>query len=80
MFARPRAKKGVPLPPSKKRKTTHAVEEISFDDNARADYLTGFRKRKQARVKHAQEIAAEKARLDRIEMRKQVSWESKYWR
>lgn len=72
MFARPREKKGLLIPPSKKRKTAHAIEEINFDNDARAEYLTGFRKRKQARIKHAQGIAAEKARQEKIELRKQV--------
>ena len=71
MFAQPRIRK-VAAPPPKKRKATHAVEEITFDKDARAEYLTGFRKRKQARIKHAKEIAEEKAREERIEMRKQV--------
>ncbi|KAK3308566.1 nucleolar protein 12-domain-containing protein [Chaetomium strumarium] len=71
MFAQPRIRKAVP-PPPKKRKITHAIEEITFDKDARAEYLTGFHKRKQARIKHAQEIAERKARQDRIEMRKQI--------
>ena len=71
MFAQPRIRKTAP-PPPKKRKTTHAIEEITFDKDARSEYLTGFHKRKQARIKHAQEVAAEKAREERIEMRKQV--------
>lgn len=71
MFAQPRIRK-VAAPPPKKRKATHAVEEITFDKDARAEYLTGFRKRKQARIKHAKEIAEEKAREERIVMRKQV--------
>lgn len=71
MFAKPRIRKTAP-PPPKKRKTVHAIEEITFDKDARAEYLTGFRKRKQARIKHAQEIAEQKAREERIEIRKQV--------
>lgn len=71
MFAKPRQKKTLG-PPPKKRKAQHSIEEISFDNDARAEYLTGFQKRKQARIKHAQEQAAEQARKDRIEMRKQV--------
>lgn len=71
MFAQPRIRKTAP-PPPKKRKTVHAIEEITFDKDARAEYLTGFHKRKQARIKHAQEVAEEKARQERIEMRKQV--------
>ncbi|KAK3297457.1 nucleolar protein 12-domain-containing protein [Chaetomium fimeti] len=71
MFAKPRIRKTAP-PPPKKRKTTHAIEEITFDKDARSEYLTGFHKRKQARIKHAQEVAEEKAREERIEMRKQI--------
>ncbi|EHA55225.1 rRNA processing protein Rrp17 [Pyricularia oryzae 70-15] len=76
MFAKPRQKKTLG-PPPKKRKAQHSIEEISFDNDARADYLTGFQKRKQARIKHAQEQAAEQARKDRIEMRKQLREERK---
>ncbi|KAJ3522518.1 hypothetical protein NM208_g12825 [Fusarium decemcellulare] len=72
MFAKPRPKKS-PLPPqSKKRKTTSAVEEVSFDNDARHEYLTGFHKRKQQRIKNAQEEAAKRARQEKIEMRKQI--------
>ncbi|KAI0459772.1 nucleolar protein 12-domain-containing protein [Xylaria acuta] len=71
MFARPRPKKLL-APPSKKRKRQHTVEEIKFDDEARAEYLTGFHKRKLQRAKHAQEQAAERARQEKIETRKQI--------
>lgn len=71
MFAQPRIRKVAPAPP-KKRKTTHAIAEISFDKDARAEYLTGFRKRKQARIKHAQEQAEQEAREERIRLRKEV--------
>ncbi|KAI1312853.1 nucleolar protein 12-domain-containing protein [Xylaria venustula] len=71
MFARPRPKK-FPAPPPKKRKRQHTIEEIKFDDDARAEYLTGFHKRKLQRAKHAQEQAAERARQERIESRKQL--------
>jgi ribosomal RNA-processing protein 17 len=60
-------------PPAKKRKTESKVEEITFDLGARQDYLTGFHKRKLQRAKFAQEKAAERARLERIEQRKKVS-------
>lgn len=73
MFARPRPKKSLLPPPSKKRKSTSAVEEVSFDNDARQEYLTGFHKRKQQRIKNAQEEAAKRARQEKIEMRKQVS-------
>ena len=72
MFAQPRRKKSVLPPQSKKRKVVHAVDEVSFDNDARAEYLTGFHKRKVQRQKHAQEIAAQKARQERNEFRKQV--------
>jgi hypothetical protein len=72
MFARPRPKKDALQPPPKKRKTTHAIEEITFDRDARADYLSGFHKRKVARIKEAQSIAAKKEREERIQIRRQV--------
>ncbi|TWU77513.1 hypothetical protein ED733_007280 [Metarhizium rileyi] len=72
MFAKPRPKKSILPPPQKKRKITSAIEEISFDDDARAEYLTGFHKRKQQRIKHAQEEAAKRARQEKLETRKQL--------
>lgn len=72
MFAKPRAKKGLPVAPLKKRKRSHAVEEINYDPDARAEYLTGFRKRKLQRIKVAQEAAKEQERQDKIKARKQV--------
>lgn len=61
-------------PPSKKRKTNLSVpEQISFDFAAREEYLTGFHKRKLARIKHAQEQSAKKEREDRIRARAEVS-------
>lgn len=76
MFARPRLKKSaLGLPPKKKRKTPSAVEEVNFDNDARQEYLTGFHKRKQHRIKLTQAEAAKRARLERLEMRKHVSLE-----
>jgi ribosomal RNA-processing protein 17 len=72
MFAKPRVKKGLPTPPSKKRKYAYAIEEINFDNTARAEYLTGFRKRKLARIKQAKEAAAEMERQEKIRTRKKV--------
>ncbi|KAJ4250620.1 hypothetical protein NW762_011879 [Fusarium torreyae] len=77
MFAKPRPKKSVLPPPSKKRKATSAVEEVNFDFDARQEYLTGFHKRKQQRIKNAQEEAAKKARQEKLEMRKQIREERK---
>ena len=59
--------------PSKKRKKTFAIEEITFDANAREDFLTGFHKRKLQRAKQAREEAAKKEKAERIEERKNVS-------
>jgi hypothetical protein len=72
MFAKPRPKKLLLSHPSKKRKFTSAVEEVTFDNAARHEYLTGFHKRKQERIKRAQEEAARRQRLEKIETRKQV--------
>lgn len=72
-FAKPRPKKSLlPPAPSRKRKAVHAIEEIAFDNSARAEFLTGFHKRKVQRQKHAQEEAAKRAREEKIELRKQV--------
>lgn len=71
MFARPRPKKAL-LPPSRKRKAAHSIEEISFDDAGRQEYLTGFHKRKLQRTKRAQEEAAKKEKQEKLETRKQV--------
>ncbi|KAL9057607.1 MAG: hypothetical protein Q9162_002222 [Coniocarpon cinnabarinum] len=62
------------MPPSAKRRKlqNHGVEEVKFDFDARQQYLTGFRRRKQARIQHAQKVAAEKGRQAKIEDRKQL--------
>jgi ribosomal RNA-processing protein 17 len=80
MFARPRVRKDALRAPSKKRKREHAVEEIAFDGDSRLDYLKGFHKRKQQRIKYAQELAAKKAREDKIAFRKQVRMDWSVWR
>lgn len=72
MFVRPRVKKSLLPPPTKRRKINSTIEEINFDLDARADYLTGFHKRKLQRAKQAQEEAEKKARQERIAQRKQV--------
>jgi ribosomal RNA-processing protein 17 len=60
-------------PPRKRRKSSNAVEEVVFDLSARADYLTGFHKRKLQRIKHAKEEAAKREKAERIAVRKRVS-------
>lgn len=72
MFAKPRPKKPLLPPQPKKRKTTHTIEEIAFNNDARQEYLTGFHKRKQQRIKSAQDEAVKRARQEKIEIRKQV--------
>jgi ribosomal RNA-processing protein 17 len=72
MFAQPRPKKSLPPANPKKRKANHSVEEISFDADARKEYLTGFHKRKQHRIKVAQEQAALREKRERSELRKEV--------
>jgi ribosomal RNA-processing protein 17 len=74
MFVRPRHKKTLLPPPAKRRKIKSAIEEINFDFDARAEYLTGFHKRKLQRARQAQEEAAKKAREDRIATRKKVCY------
>jgi ribosomal RNA-processing protein 17 len=59
-------------PQVKRRKVASAVEEISFDPTARHDFLTGFHKRKQQRIKLAQEYAEKKAREEKREERRKV--------
>lgn len=72
IFRHPRPKKSVLPAPNKRRKIEHKIEEINFNDDSRAEYLTGFHKRKLQRAKQAQLEAAKKAREERIVMRKQV--------
>ncbi|KPM41630.1 hypothetical protein AK830_g4916 [Neonectria ditissima] len=72
MFAKPRPKKSILPPQGKKRKATSAVAEINFDNEARQEFLTGFHKRKQQRIKNAQEDAAKRAREEKIQARKQI--------
>lgn len=62
------------IPPVKKRRKTASshVEEITFDPEARQEYLSGFHKRKLQRIKHAQAVAAKKERAEKLEQRRKV--------
>lgn len=71
MLGKRKGFQAAPLP-RKKRKSASAIEEISFNFNAREDYLTGFHKRKQLRIKHAKEEAAKKEREGKLTARKIV--------
>ena len=59
-------------PLSKRRKLASKVEEVNFDADARHEFLTGFHKRKQQRIKNAQSIAERRAREERVQDRKKV--------
>jgi hypothetical protein len=62
-----------PPPVSKKRKLAGpAAEKIEFDFSAREEYLTGFHKRKVARMKHAQEENAKKEKEEKLRFRREV--------
>lgn len=59
--------------PNKRLKTgSSAPLEITFDPDARQEYLSGFHKRKEARKKRARETAVKKEKEERVVARKQV--------
>ena len=49
-----------------------AVESISFDPEARNEYLTGFHKRKVQRAEHGREVAQKKLKEAAVQARKEV--------
>ncbi|KAA8642119.1 hypothetical protein EYZ11_001219 [Aspergillus tanneri] len=61
-------------PQTKKRKVSK-IEEINFDHDDRHQFLTGFRKRKQQRIKRAQEVAEQKNREAKREEKKRIRQE-----
>ncbi|KAJ5082120.1 hypothetical protein N7532_011163 [Penicillium argentinense] len=67
--------------PAAKRRKVSKTEEVNFDPDARHDFLTGFRKRKQQRIKHAQSAAEkryrEERRQDRARLREERAKEYK---
>ncbi|KAF3081879.1 hypothetical protein TWF569_000912 [Orbilia oligospora] len=73
---KPYSKPGAPSLASKKRKRDdkkdNQIDEITFDRSARQEYLTGFHKRKVARIKAAQEEAEKRSRQERVEERKRL--------
>lgn len=48
------------------------LESLTFDNTARHDYLTGFHKRKLARIKQAQEAAVKREKEELAVTRKQI--------
>ncbi|KAH0551218.1 hypothetical protein GP486_007468, partial [Trichoglossum hirsutum] len=56
----------------RRKKDGSTVEEVVFDTSARADYLTGFHKRKQQRIKRAQEEAVRRSKAEKLTERKRL--------
>lgn len=61
-------------PNLKKRKVAAEpkVEEVTFDNDSRQEYLTGFHKRKLQRAKHAQVNAEKRYKEEKRVERKKV--------
>lgn len=49
-----------------------AVDKVVFDDDARREYLTGFSKRKKAKIEEKRERAKKRAHEDHLAQRRQV--------
>lgn len=62
---------------SQKQAKKYGVDEVVFDKDSRAEYLTGFHKRKLQRQKNAQVYIKEQERLARIQERKLLRDERK---
>lgn len=59
--------------PSVKRRKVSKTEEVNFDPEARQEWLTGFRRRKQERIKHSQAAAEKRYKEERRHDRARVS-------
>jgi len=59
-------------PVSKRRKLDEQPNEITFDPTARQDYLTGFHKRKVARVQTARDANEKREKEERVKERRLV--------
>jgi ribosomal RNA-processing protein 17 len=57
---------------AKRKAGDTAPEKIDFDPAAREEYLTGFHKRKLARIKHAQEENAKREKEEKLRFRREV--------
>ena len=60
------------MAPAVKRRRVDQVGEITFDPDARQEYLTGFHKRKQQRKQNARDAAVKREKEDRTRERRQV--------
>jgi hypothetical protein len=58
--------------PKKRKLGVTAPEKIEFDFSAREEYLTGFHKRKVARIKHAQDENAKREKEEKLRFRREV--------
>jgi ribosomal RNA-processing protein 17 len=72
----PQNKKAPRAADTKRRRPNPQVESLTFDPEARNEWLTGFRKRKQQRIKHAQEQSAKIEKEEKVQARKQVRGEN----
>jgi ribosomal RNA-processing protein 17 len=71
-MARPRPVKSLLPPQSKKRKLQSTIASVTFDPASRAEYLTGFHKRKQQRIKHSQDIAVKREKEEKRQQREDL--------
>ncbi|KAF8161192.1 nucleolar protein 12-domain-containing protein [Crassisporium funariophilum] len=56
---------------AKKKAKREQIKEITFDDEARREFLTGFHKRKLAKAEAARSKAKEREKQDRLEARRE---------
>ena len=54
-----------------KARKKHAGKEILFDETARREFITGFRKRKRERQQHARQKIAQEVRREKLEERQE---------
>lgn len=65
------------MPPIDRKRKIHktnakAVEAISFDPEARQEYLSGFHKRKLQRAEHGRNVAEKRMKEATVQARKEV--------
>lgn len=65
------------MPPNDRKRKIHktnakAVDAISFDPDARQEYLSGFHKRKVQRAEHGKDLAVKRMKEATVQARKEV--------
>ena len=60
------------MAPAAKRRKLAQVDEITFNPEARQEYLTGFHKRRVQRIENAREAALKREKEERVKERRQV--------